>query len=810
MSNWRKGRTATIVVSLVAVVLVATTSFVLLADKEAAKREGRESAMLVEDESGGVGRMKVIPGQNRRFHEPQPNDDGVRETIAAVLRGETIVDKPNSAAIARVMERLQRERGPADEVFALITVSDRNTGERRVTTRGKAEPNMARFIREPETAPEGFAYAEGESVQANEEVEIVVRSVTRREIERGPAAPRSRQEQEELELRERNQGGGMSHRIEQGLRKRVKSGDLDLSSHQMVPVRIEMKDVPRLRLPKTGDLAVGGMLMVGLDIAAERERAIIERKGKMREKQRDLVQALEIEGGELTYASWTSGGVEAKVPAKAIRSLVARGDVFSIEYLEPMVEVSHRYQGNDYYVAMDAQDYDPWHAGTHGNAAKHPYTSRVVLALGEQCIDQGNPSYLTCNGCWDRAWYYDCDPAGPCTQGGVEACSGANGHGTRVAQLMTGDFMDNQSPMNTANGTARILTGTCEECRFFFLQDQNLNQRSKVEDAACDLGVDIFESSIATIATSCTGNGSRDGNIQAMINCDVVYVQAAGNSGSGGGCTTKYPADHPWTFAVGGMESQDPCNTSGAYYTADCPYSPNASKGGWPYDGVGTASIIDQTGPYRMGNLINPLTRNPVTFTNGSGTSYATPIVAGLMGRFQDWWRVHVSNSIFYDNRLRNYFLLFGDRSVFAAGTSRALNFHDTRWGSGRVGLVAFDWEPVWNLYRWSAVIPRNANWNFSHSLQPGEDFYKAVVWHTGTDYTHEPMIGLRLTPQPLGCGPVKSVNRLDSKVMLVYNGDIGGCNSVDVRVRNIGVGFSWARRFHFGSYAENSSERNF
>ena len=71
-------------------------------------------------------------------------------------------------------------------------------------------------------------------------------------------------------------------------------------------------------------------------------------------------------------------------------------------------------------------------------------------------------------------------------------------------------------------------------------------------------------------------------------------------------------------------------------------------------------------------------------------------------------------------------------------------------------------------------------------------------------------MIGLRLTPVPGGCGPVKSVNRLDSKAMLVYNGDIGGCTSINVRVRNIGVGFSGTRRFHFGSYAENSSERNF
>ena len=145
-------------------------------------------------------------------------------------------------------------------------------------------------------------------------------------------------------------------------------------------------------------------------------------------------------------------------------------------------------------------------------------------------------------------------------------------------------------------------------------------------DFVCEQGVDIFQSSIAQ-GTSCDGNGALDAEIEAMIDCDVIFVKGAANDGSTGGtCTTRYPADHPWTFAVAGIDTTTPCTTASAYYTADCDFADGSSMGGGDYNGVaGKASIIDIAAPWDHGAVITPDTLNPVVPTSGSGNSFANP-----------------------------------------------------------------------------------------------------------------------------------------------------------------------------------------
>jgi hypothetical protein len=788
---------------------LAVTALVLAIASGAGGDPRRESALRVDDGTADLQRPGAGAAPVARAAEPRRGDDVVREALERAARGEPAAGDATSPAVARTLERLMREPGPAGEAFALITVTDRRSGERRAFARGTPDAALTGYLSDPDSAPEGTAFDESDKFDADGDVEIAIRSIHARSA--GPrAGALGREQEEERDLLGRRRGSALSYRIGEGIRERVARGRLDLDGTDMVPVVIEMRSVPRLRLPKPHDLSAGGLLLANLEVAAAREEGLIRRKGAVRELQRDLLGAVESAGGRVRYSSWMSGAVEAEVPAAAIRALAARGDVFSIEYAEPAQEASHRIQGNDYYVATDAQNHDPNHTGEHGDPGKHGYTSRVVLALGEACVDIGNPAYRTgAPGSFDRAWYYDCDPAGVCTQGGVESCSGSNGHGTKVAQIMAGDFMDGQDAA-VAAADRRIMTGTCEECRFFFLQDQNLNDRLKVHDAACDLGVDVWESSIVH-GFSCNGDGTFDGTVQSMINCDVVYVQAAANEGSLGGCTIRYPADHPWTFAVGGMLTEDPCNTSGSWYTGNCVYDPNASKGGGSYDGVGTASIVDQTGPYRFSNLLDPLSRSPVTYGGGTGTSFATPLVAGLMARMMDWYNVHVSNSIFYNNRMRNFMLLFGDRSTGADGVARALNFHDVRWGGGRTGLVPFDDCATCGIRRASTELGRGDTWSFQDGISSAATFYKAVVWHDGTNYSNEPMT--RLTLDPVGCANgTLSVNRLDSKTLLVTasGAPLVGCEAINVEVENIGVGFSGSRRYHFAAYYHTQSERNF
>jgi len=767
----------------------------------------RESASSAQ-QAGPAPAAVAAPGPGR-VAEPRRLLREERDAVDRALSGEA-QPAPRSVAVAGAVARLSAQGPPQGELFALIKVTDRITGERQVFVRGMPRPELSEYLANPEAAPPGEAYSERESILAEAGVEIVTRSVYVHAVDAGPAHITA-DEEEERKLRLRNSYGPLHFRLESGLRGRVARKEIDVGQDDLVPVIIEITGAPALRLPKAGDPAPGGLIWVGLEIAEARERAIIERKKAILLLQADLLEAIEQSGGEVRYASWTSGSFSALVPASSLEKLAGRSDVFSIEYDEPQRETDHRWQGDDYHVAWDLEDFEPWHMGANGLSSKHSYTSRVVMAMGEQCIDAVNPAFMNGGaGSFNRGWYYDCDPAGVCTQGGVEDCTGTSTHGTRVAQCMAGDFMDGQDP-GVAAGTRRLLTGTCPECRFFFLQDQNLNQRTKVLDAACDLGVDIFQSSISSIALSCDGNGSYDGTLQDLINCDALYVQSAGNEDSDtGSCTTTYPGDHPWTLTVGGVDTEDPCDTSGAWYTDDCIYDQGASRGGATYDGDAEASVIDLAGPYRTSNAINVDTSNPVTYGSTAGTSFASPLVAGVAARFMDWWNIHVSTSIFYDNRARNIMMLFGDRSSGSSGVTRLLNDTSVFWGAGRIGLVPFDDKNTWSLHRSSRTLSPVPfeSWTFDETIPSGATFFKAVVWHTGTDYSDQPMIHLELNPGGCNAATV-AVDRLDSKVVLVLTG-LNSCESVQVTIENILAGVHWDRKFHYAAYSDTEQERSF
>jgi hypothetical protein len=777
--------------------------------------------------TGGISVTSRRPGgqaPDGRAAEPQLS---VEAATAAWRASAPRVQAPKSRAIARALEGIRNASPPEDEVYALVMVTDRRTGERVLFARGTPDPEIPRYLEDVRNSPPGLAFFETESGNADAEVEVAVRSVRVRTRRDDPDAL-SRDEEEEIDLRERNQGGGLSYRIEADLRRRILSGEIDLASHSPVPVSIALRGVPRLRLPKIHDPAGEGTLWAGLEVAAERERAIIARKRDTAERQRGLIAAIAAAGGKLRYASWTSGAVEALIPARAIPALAERSDVFSLEYIGPeaLAYNSAGFQGDVYYTALGIPGaYDPYHDGSHGLSSTGAtyYTSPVVIAQSEDCIDEDHPMFLDDSAGYgtvgSRGTFYDCDPS-TCTHGGLEDCSSTQNHGTRVAQLMVGDFMDGQDSTVDA-ATGRQLSGTCPECGFVFMQDQNLEDaigrdRTKTYDLACDLGVDIYESSVAGTSTSCDGNGSDDSAIQALVDCDVVYVQAAGNGGSGAGCSTEYPADHPWTFTVGGIDTfGTACMFSSDYYSAGCAYATGASQGGGRYDGgKGTATIIDIAAPYQFSNMVKTTADSPPTKAYGvdNGTSFSAPIVAGLMGRFLDWWHVHQSTSLFYDNRLRNFFLLFGDRSKGTAGTDRAQSHFSSYWGAGRVGLVHFDGATHYAVLRTECELGRNDTCSWTVALDPALTFYKAVVWHDGKNYSNEPAIGLTLNPSGCSTGTI-SKTEYDSKAMGVYSNDgpegpLSGCTGMKITIENIPSGTSGSRTFHFAAYANTESER--
>ncbi|MEZ4301738.1 MAG: S8/S53 family peptidase [Polyangiaceae bacterium] len=711
---------------------------------------------------------------------------------------------PESEALAAAIERVRSEAPAPDEVFALITLKDRKTGEKRQLTRGVPRPEYARYIADPQSAPEGLLYGESDDVDAGDDVMIVRRIVTEREDLSTEHV--DEREVDEAELKDRNKDSGLFHRIEDGIWNRVRSGEIDITSNQPVRVIFELKDVPRLRLPKLRDTAAGGLLYTGLDVAAARERAILDRKVAMQKLQAPISQAMAAVGGKVTYSSWTAGTVEGIVPASAIDLLARRGDVFSVDYNE--IDAETGYKGDDIYTATKGDQFEGSHSGFGGLSSKHSSTSRILMGIREPCLDVDTPALLsTSASSSSRADFFDCDENASCT-GTVEDCSATDDHGTHVVGLALGDFMDNQDSAVSATN-ARQMTGTCQECQLAYLQDQNLDDRNRTLDKACELGVDIYSASWGTTSISCDGNGSYDSNLEALVDCDAVFVVAAGNFGSGSGCSTSYPADDPWTFTVGGVDTSGTCDTAAEWYTSTCDHASGASIGGASYDsGTGDASLIDLAGPYTHSGLIAENTANPVTMEGGSGTSYATPTVSGLMAMMMDWYQDNVSTSIFFNNRMRNFMLLMGDRSTGTAGTSRLINDTSIHWGAGRVGLVDFD-SLSYNLLRNSNTIAANDTVTFSMTIKSSATFFKAAVWHDGKNYANEP--GIDLTINPTGCSSAtKSVSRFDSKVILAFNGtgDLNGCTGMDITLTNNKHGLSGSRVFHFAAYSTTTDER--
>jgi len=113
--------------------------------------------------------------------------------------------------------------------------------------------------------------------------------------------------------------------------------------------------------------------------------------------------------------------------------------------------------------------------------------------------------------------------------------------------------------------------------------------------------------------------------------------------------------------------------------------------------------------------------------------------------------------------------MLMGDRSIDDAGTSRGTNFFDPRWGAGRVGLVPFDSKSTWSVLRGSAVLDSGDSHTVRATVPSSATFFKVVVWHDGTDYFEEPMIGLEV--DLVDCATAtRTGNRRDSKAQVTFN----------------------------------------
>lgn len=300
-----------------------------------------------------------------------------------------------------------------------------------------------------------------------------------------------------------------------------------------------------------------------------------------------------------------------------------------------------------------------------------------------------------------------------------------HGHGSHCAGTVCGD------------GTAGFQTGMAPEARLMCVKCTNPNSYCNAANMAegiqwaIDHGCDLFSMSLGLLNASLSERELLRSACEAALDAGVVAAIAAGNEGHKldeyplprnvrvpGSCPPPYlddvqsqnPGGKSCTVCVGAVDYND----SVAYFTSHGPVT-------WQSSGIGTVNYFDY--PYEYGNasefgLIRPDVCAPGVdikslnylgnhgYINMSGTSMATPCVAGCMALM-----LSKNNDLTPSEVCR---LLEETAVPLAEGKSNICGF-------GRVDvLAAIEAIPLSGI-RYQGFAVNDTLGNNNHRLNPGE-----------------------------------------------------------------------------------------
>ncbi len=192
-------------------------------------------------------------------------------------------------------------------------------------------------------------------------------------------------------------------------------------------------------------------------------------------------------------------------------------------------------------------------------------------------------------------------------------------HGTKVLSLM----------LSKQEGQ---IIGAAPEATYYLFRTEDLSRELPIEEAfwavgaekADSLGVDIIQSSLGYYDFDDAGyNYSQedlDGKTALISKAaeiatqkGIVVITSAGNAGSSAWQKTSFPADAPSVLAIGSVDrNQQRANSSSFGYTVDGRVKPDIMAMG---QGVVLWDTRDQ-------------------LSSGNGTSYAAPLISGLVAGF--------------------------------------------------------------------------------------------------------------------------------------------------------------------------------
>ena len=370
----------------------------------------------------------------------------------------------------------------------------------------------------------------------------------------------------------------------------------------------------------------------GLDYKSHR-RALVDALRARAETQQGGVKAwLESRGIEYR-AYWISNVVLARLNARDLKSLSARRDISRIE-TNPRI-AARLPQPQAAGVGLDEIESVAWGV-TKINAPlvwAAGVTGEGVVIGGE---DTGyrwdhpalKPHYRGWNGTTadhNYSWHDSVhDSSGnPCGNDAPAPCDD-NGHGTHTAGTFAGDdgatHQVGVAPgakwvgcrnMDAGNGTPAMYI----ECMQWMLAPTDLNDQNPNPDLAPDV---ISNSWTCITSEGCTTGNEIIGAVVNVIAGGIFFVAAAANDGPSCSTITSAPAIYNASFTIAATDSSDAL----AGFSSRGPVlgRPTLSPNAQPIK-------PDVSGP----GVDVPSAWPPNTYANLSGTSMATPHVAGAV-----------------------------------------------------------------------------------------------------------------------------------------------------------------------------------
>ncbi len=607
-------------------------------------------------------------------------------------------EEPADSETARIAEPLEEtEWGfPEDAVVGTMKrlVAGRVVSQRTRAASAGSPPDLDELIASGATDNAGFVYTDvaGADSDGGSQVRYHYIRRTRKQVEPLPELPQYRPPVVH------------GNAIGEVLADAVREGDPD----HVIEVRIKLKARFATSLQRKRALAYASLAHAEQDL--EEKRAKIEtRKAEAAELQASVAESVQDLGGTVISGFWLTNTVAADLPLGAVERLAAHPDVERVSIpVEGIPASTTRWDGQDSRDA-DGLNWNIYDAnGYHGQAYRDVGGSYMRVAVFGGGFDADHPGFLDCVGCASRAVAWNCK-GDPCVVGMPTNSQ----HATKVAGIIAGNIMQGQIPGFTTDERKQRSGPNREGHIYLIAIDGDTSDAERAIQKAVDLDVDVFVSSTDFQDSYCDGDNDDLGLAVYQAQLDgMVFVQAAGNTGSGGTCRARGISEAPSAFSVGALAGNPISSSnydSAGIWSSSSAGGMDATVGGTNHSGaLGLVNAVTVGQWYYWFNSSGGISTSTVV-----GTSYAAPQVGGAAILLEDWFLANGYSEIKIEGRLFAVLLAMADR--YDGSTYRHRGYGN-RWGAGRFQLRYFDDDDLaapWSWEMYSVVF--STSWQYNN-----------------------------------------------------------------------------------------------